>query len=196
MTAMALAVLEDALARAHIGPIAREPSIRLALAWLQRSGIAEAWQVRQFWEVLASERDRTDYEGPAQYLETTLMTGAIDRWRRSAQLPCGEGLGIARLHRIRALAPDLAPRPGTPHLPCMCNRYRPGERQQIEHGLKGRPEAIRQLVRQALGPAECPGCHERFDADDMDVIHRVPIAQGGDPADVELRCRACSSKLR
>ncbi len=66
----------------------------------------------------------------------------------------------------------------------------------LEHGLKGRPEAIRQLVRQALGPAECPVCHGRFDPDDMDVVHRVPVAQGGDPADVELRCRACSGKLR
>lgn len=132
LTAMAIAVFEDVLAQAHVGPVAQSPSIRLALSWLRRAGIAEPWQARQVWQALASERDRTDYEGPAQYIETIVLTGAIDFWRRKAGLPCGDALVLARQHRIRALAPDLAPRPGTPHLPCMCNRYRPGERQQIE----------------------------------------------------------------
>jgi len=130
LTLIALATLEDVLSQAHVGPVSRSWGVRLALSWLQHAGVAEPWQARQLWQQLASERDRPDYEHAAQYIETVQLTATLDNWRAKAGVSHGPD-DWARHHRVRLLAPDLDPRPGTPHLSCMCNRYQPGERKRI-----------------------------------------------------------------
>lgn len=61
------------------------------------------------------------------------------------------------------------------------------------HGLKGRPEAIRQLVREALGPVTCARCGKPVPVEDTDIRHITPMAEGGtdQPDNLELVCKAC-----
>lgn len=63
----------------------------------------------------------------------------------------------------------------------------------IHHGLKGRPEAVRQLVREALGPVTCARCGKSVPVEDTDIHHIVAKAKGGtdQPDNLELVCKAC-----
>jgi len=137
LTLLALNALEDVLAEASVGPASRSWAVGLALAWLQNAGIAEPWQTRQIWRDLGAEKVRPDYEHAVQYIETTMLTGMLDHWRRKAGLTADPFW--QRQHRIRSIAPDLEPRPGTAHLPCMCNRYIPGDRERIEKLFSAAP---------------------------------------------------------
>jgi len=129
ITALALRTLEDALARAECGLPRRTWGDRMALSWLVREGIAEAWQAKLAWEALGDEAPGQRWEQDAAYITTTLLCGSLDRWHRIAGLPC-PGM-LERAHRARLYASDLDPRPGTAQHPCMCNRYTPGERETI-----------------------------------------------------------------
>lgn len=137
LSRLALRVLEDAVARAECGDVERTWGHRLALEYLTKVGIAEAWQAEAFWKGLAWQYDRHEYESSASYSQVTHLTGAITNW--------GYRLGIKPLDPVEMLklsrpyVPDLDFGSGTQQLPCMCNRYTPGEREMIRMIFDARP---------------------------------------------------------
>lgn len=95
LTPIALRVLEDALAKATHGPVQRDWGQRLALSWLQHAGIAEDWQCRSFWRLLA-ENDEGEVNGCRGYVRMTRLTGALTCWYGNAGLAIPEGVDRER----------------------------------------------------------------------------------------------------
>ncbi|WP_408588365.1 SOS response-associated peptidase [Novosphingobium sp.] len=122
---LALEVVADAVARAALGEVERTWGHRLALEYLVKIGAAERWQAAAFWEELAWECHPRDYEHGAVYMQTTRLTSALNAWSYNLGREPPDPVEMA--HRVRRLA--LAE--GTQQNPCMCNRYRPGERATI-----------------------------------------------------------------
>lgn len=130
LTRPAMRTLYDALARAECGEVERTWGHRLALEWLVQKGIAEPWQVGLFWEELAPQWDRPEFPHNAGYAQTTGLRGALANWSYRLGI---EPLGPIEMRRLeRPYLPDLDLDCGTQQLPCMCNRYMPGERHRIE----------------------------------------------------------------
>ncbi len=117
ITDLALAMLEDALARAEHGPVERHHGHRLALAWMAHIGVAQDWQCVDFWREMASE-DRsqisTDY---ARYCRTGRMTGLLDNWYRALGKACpsmverGEKVRAVIARKENATSPAFPPDP-------------------------------------------------------------------------------------
>lgn len=82
MNRFAIDVLEDACNRAQAVPVAPSPTIRLALAWLSLSGVAEGWQVERFWTCLT--KPPGDH-GMDPYCRTRDMAIYLNRWKVVAQ---------------------------------------------------------------------------------------------------------------
>ena len=127
---LALRVLADAVARAHCGEVERTWGHRLALELLVSQGIAERWQAAEFWDHLAMQWHRPDNDHGTSYVQITHLNGAVTAWYRRAGLEPPDTIEMSRL--ARPYQPDLAFDCGTQQLPCMCNRYTPGERHRIE----------------------------------------------------------------
>jgi putative SOS response-associated peptidase YedK len=126
---LALRVLEDAVARASCGGVARTWGHRLALDLLVRSGVAEAWQASAFWDALAMQWERHQFDHNARYEQVTLLQSCVTNWSHRLDI---EPLDPVQMRRLeRPYLPDLAIDAGTQQLPCMCNRYTPGDRQMI-----------------------------------------------------------------
>lgn len=118
---LALAELEDARARAWHGDFERTRGQRLALTVLVDAGVAEQWQARACWDLLAYEGVPGEYETDARYTVYTRLTGLLRDWRHRAMLPDHDLLDERGLLRRYALDLDL--QSGTAQHPCMCNRY-------------------------------------------------------------------------
>lgn len=126
----ALRTLEDAVARAQAGEVARTWGQRLALTWLIHVGVAERWQSAAFWNALIDTNDWACTSGSGQHHRINTLMGLLDNWYLTMQL-ARPRLQL-RSRWARRYAIDIDMRSGTPQLPCMCNRYQPGERQRIE----------------------------------------------------------------
>lgn len=85
LAALALRVLEDALAEASHGPVQRTWGHRLALSWLRHAGLAEEWQCRSFWKLLA-EANEGEANGKVGYVRQTLLNGFLTHCYHSAGL--------------------------------------------------------------------------------------------------------------
>ena len=118
---LALMELEDARARAWHGNVHRTRGQRLALTLLVDAGIAQPWQARDFWDLLAYVGQAGEYENDARYVVQTRLTGTLRDWRYRAMLPDTDLLHPEPLKRRYAIDLDL--QSGTDQHPCMCNRY-------------------------------------------------------------------------
>lgn len=136
ITRTALRVLYDAAARAKCGEVERTWGHRLALEWMVERGIAEPWQAAHFWDELAIQWNTHQYEHAAGYTQCTGLMGALTNWSYRLGI---EPLGPVEMGRLaRPYLPDLEFDCGTQQLPCMCNRYIPGERHRIEDHFSAR----------------------------------------------------------
>lgn len=126
ITYLALRVIADAVARAYGGQPERTWGHRLALEWLVDRGIAERWQASNFWEYLAMQWDRPDFEHNSAYAQVTMLRTSLSCWCHNAGIKEPEVRRLAHPYM-----PDLEMDCGTQQLPCMCNRYKPGERHRI-----------------------------------------------------------------
>lgn len=131
LSRLALQVLEDAAARAHCGDVKRTWGHRLALELLVQRGFAERWQAAQFWENLAFQSTFHQFDSGATYIQASTLTSSVIAWAYSMGV---EPIAPVRMGRLaRRYAPDLEFDCGTQQLPCMCNRYTPGDRQLIKN---------------------------------------------------------------
>lgn len=127
-------MLEDAVARAQSGAVERTWGHRLALEYLVHTGVAERWQASSFWDDLACQWEKHEFENNARYGQTVTLMAGINNWSYK--------LGIQPINPIemgllkRRYAPDLENDSGTQQLPSMCNRYKPGERETIRQLFK------------------------------------------------------------
>lgn len=85
LTSLAVMVLEEAAGEARTAPIKRTLAHRLALAWLGYAGVAEPWQIAEFWTALA-EVASPDHPS-SQYCRDTRFDTLFRRWRFVAGLP-------------------------------------------------------------------------------------------------------------
>lgn len=127
---IALRTLEDAVAQAQAGEVERTWGQRLALRWLVHTRAAKQWQSAAFWDALTDANEWACTSDSGQQHRINTLMGLLDNWylimrmeRPSLQL---------RSRWARRYAADIDIGSGTPQLPCMCNRYQPGERQRIE----------------------------------------------------------------
>jgi hypothetical protein len=87
LTAMALRILEEALALADYGPVKRTLGHRLALAWLAHEGIGLPWHYEAFWKAMG---DPYVWANPHYNLRSRDLTGLLDHWYRQIgwEAPC------------------------------------------------------------------------------------------------------------
>lgn len=90
VTAIALRILEDALAQAHAGPVKRTMGHRLALAWLAHAGVGLPWHYETFWTAMADPHAHADIEQYRQYMRTRDLTSLLGHWYMSLgwEEPC------------------------------------------------------------------------------------------------------------
>lgn len=138
VTLLALRVIADAVARAHAGQVERGWGHRLALRWLVDAGIAEPWQARDFWADLAMQWDAPEFESNAAYSQVSRLHGALAQWSYRAGMAPPDPVETHRL--ARPWMPDLEFDCGTQQLPCMCNRYMPGDRHRVEDHFSARAQ--------------------------------------------------------
>jgi len=117
---LALRVLQDGVARAACGEVERTWGHRLALDLLVRSGIAEGWQARAFWDALAMQWERHEFDNNARYEQVTQLQACVTDWSHRLGIAPLDPVEMRRLER--PYLPDLAIDAGTQQLPCMCNR--------------------------------------------------------------------------
>jgi putative SOS response-associated peptidase YedK len=124
-----LRTLEDALAEAHYGPVRRTWGHRLALIVLRRAGVAQAWQVRNFWDGLA-EAPHASSGGLASgnYVRMMMLHGALDNWHYGAKLHPPIDL---RSRWMDEAAERIDLDVLADQVYAMCNRYDRGETQQV-----------------------------------------------------------------
>lgn len=84
VTALALLVLEEALAAAADGPVARTRAHRLALCWLTLAGVATEEDCYTFWSQMAEEHSWAPSPVYANGQRTHWLRLYLDRWHRSA----------------------------------------------------------------------------------------------------------------
>lgn len=126
----ALRTLEDAVAQAQAGEVERTWGQRLALKWLMHTGAAQSWQCGAFWDALVDTNAWACTAANGQDHRINSLMGMLDSWYlRMGLKPPGLKL---RQRWARRYAADIDMEAGTSQLPCMCNRYQPGERQRIE----------------------------------------------------------------
>lgn len=77
LTAIALRILEDALAQGNHGPVRGTLAHQLALAWLAYEKIGLDWHYRNFWQEMAAEGSKDTYKN---YFRTTTLTGLLNHW--------------------------------------------------------------------------------------------------------------------
>lgn len=134
LSRLALRVLEDAVARAHGGNVERTWGHRLALEYLVHIGVAEAWQAASFWDELAMQWERPEFESNARYAQITHLMSGISNWGYKVR---GRPIDVVEMSKLaRPYMPDLETEAGTQQLPSMCNRYKPGERETIRQLFK------------------------------------------------------------
>jgi putative SOS response-associated peptidase YedK len=126
----ALRTLEDAVAQAQAGEVERTWGQRLALKWLMHTGAAQSWQCRAFWDALVETNAWACTAASGQDHRINSLMGMLDTWNIEMGLT-PPGLKL-RQRWARRYAADIDMEAGTSQLPCMCNRYQPGERQRIE----------------------------------------------------------------
>jgi len=86
MTRNAFIVLEAAEADAQAEPIEAPPAVRLALAWMLASGIAERWQAVSFFEAMTDPPPETDHQRWLfDYCRHRDMALILSRWQRVAE---------------------------------------------------------------------------------------------------------------
>jgi len=86
LTAIALRILEEALASARHGTVRRTLAHRLALAWLAHERIGLPWHYDAFWRAMAESYDYA----PAEYgLRSRDLTGILNYWYQATgrQIP-------------------------------------------------------------------------------------------------------------
>ena len=130
VTAIAMRTLEDVVAQAQCGAVNRTWGHRLALSWLVRGGVAADWQAISFWQTIDDPVAWAYSEQGGHDHRISILMGLLDTWYLVLRQPRPSLQQRARW--ARAYAPDIDMGSGTPQLPCMCNRYQPGERQRIE----------------------------------------------------------------
>jgi len=130
VTAIAMRTLEDVVAQAQCGAAHRTWGHRLALSCLVRSGVAADWQASIFWQTIDDPVAWAYSEQGGHDHRISSLMGLLDTWYSTLRQPRPSLQQRGRW--ARAYAPDIDMGSGTPQLPCMCNRYQPGERQRIE----------------------------------------------------------------
>jgi hypothetical protein len=85
LSALAVAVLEEAAIEARHAPIKRTVAHRLALGWLAYVGISEPWRTEAFWKLLGSADGLDKPQG--QYCRDGEFARCLNGWRRMAGLP-------------------------------------------------------------------------------------------------------------
>jgi putative SOS response-associated peptidase YedK len=128
LTRLALRTLEDALAQVEHGPIPRQWGYRLALTWLVKAGITQPSRCQEFWRLL------DDPFTWAVTIDTGEMrrgklAGLLDMWHGNAGHQPPDSAQRSRWAiaiKSPVDSPDL-----DGELAAMCNRYQPGERQNI-----------------------------------------------------------------
>lgn len=127
---IALRTLEDAVAQAQAGEVERTWGQRLALKWLVHARVAKEWQTATFWDALTDTNDWACTSASGQQHRINTLMGLLDNWYLITRME-RPSLQV-RARWARRYAADIDMGSGTPQLPCMCNRYQPGERQRIE----------------------------------------------------------------
>lgn len=137
ITRLALALLEDVAAEAECGSVDHTRGVRVALEWLVHIGAAQRWQVRQFLEYLAEPIHDPVFPEGEWYMRETIINGALHNWYQALGLERPDM--VQRAPMTRRFAYDLLDSPdGVPLNPAMCNRYQPGERQNILNVFRAR----------------------------------------------------------
>ena len=128
--ALSLRALEDVLAQANFGPVTPQWGHRVALAWLAQAKAGQDWQFTNFWTAMQDSHEAAWHDDNARYLRCSMLTGLLDRWY--ANLGLEPPSCVQRSRWARLYNPDIDSGSGTTQLPCMCNRYQPGDRHRIE----------------------------------------------------------------
>lgn len=129
ITQLAIRALEEAVARAHSEPVEPDWGLRLALEWLVQIGVAQRWQAQSFWDEMKADHLTSFDHREAIFVRTTMLHGALDAWYGAIGWERPDEVRRARMER--RYAPDLDRDSGTLEHPCVCNRYQPGERQNV-----------------------------------------------------------------
>lgn len=127
---IALRTLEDAVAQAQAGEVDRTWGQRLALRWLVHTRSAKQWQSAAFWDALTDANEWACTSDSGQQHRVNTLMGLLDNWYLQLRLE-RPSLQL-RSRWARRYGADIDMGSGTPQLPCMCNRYQPGERRRIE----------------------------------------------------------------
>jgi putative SOS response-associated peptidase YedK len=138
VTRLALRTLEDALAEAEHGAVRRQWGHRLALAWLVQAGIAERWQCRDFWKILVDPFAWAWTPDYVHYMRSSRLTGFLNNWWYRAGLT--PPLGAERGKWANAHTSPIDSTDSEGELAAMCNRYQPGERQNITRLFSAREQ--------------------------------------------------------
>ncbi|HUD90081.1 hypothetical protein [Sphingobium sp.] len=77
MNRFAIEILDAARENAEPAPIDPNPAVRLALAWLAHNGVAEAWQVEQFWKCITTPPGEHRMD---PYCRSRDMNICVNRW--------------------------------------------------------------------------------------------------------------------
>lgn len=89
----ALWILEEPIGRATLDPIEPTAAIRLALAWLVKAGIAQLWQVQNYWDTLTKPCPVKDaYQ--ASYIRFTDMNCLLEAWKMAVKQRRAAALGL------------------------------------------------------------------------------------------------------
>lgn len=136
VTAIAMRTLEDVVAQAQCGAVLRTWGHRLALSSLVRGDVAADWQASSFWQTIDDPVAWAFSEQGGHDHRISILMGLLDTWYLVLRQPRPSLQQRARW--ARSYASDIDMGSGTPQLPCMCNRYQPGERQRIEDHFSAR----------------------------------------------------------
>lgn len=126
---LAMRTLQDVLAQAHLGPVEPQWGHELALRILGRAGIAQDWQVRQFRSTMTEAFDHASHRDQSVYFRESYLASMLDCWWR--QMGKAEPCVTKRARWAEAYDDELDAPSGTRQLPCMCNRYQPGDREAV-----------------------------------------------------------------
>lgn len=135
ITRIALRTLEEAFAEGSAGVVQGYWGCRLAVEWLIAIKAARPWQAGSFLEVMSEPIHDTSATDIEHYIRFTRLNGALEHWHAELGIP--RASMFKREQWAKAYAPEFVDTAtGRSETAWMCNRYSPGDRQQITNLFK------------------------------------------------------------
>lgn len=135
LTSLALRVVMEAYDEAEYVPIERTTGLRLALAWLVHARVAQDWQAKEFWTLIA-EHDADQAAGCHGYVRQVHLNGIMGKWMYCAGVHHEEVSQF--LYRKRTGRQRVDVEALSDQIWRMCNRYQPGDKTSILRFFSGK----------------------------------------------------------